>query len=488
MNALPLDLALPEGLLDTVVQRLNDMLVITEAEPRFDPGPRIVFVNDAFLRHTGYSREEVIGRSPKMLQGPDTDPEVVRRIGAAMAQWQPIRAELVNYKKNGERYWVEMDIVPIADETGWYTHWVSVERDVTERRSAKRQLQERAQALQAAIRHSSDAIITTDGEGRIVAVNPAAERIFGMEHDSAIGRPLSGFLTGAWRVRPSEPPGVDTPRARSAKPRRMQGLRTDGAVLDLEVTVTEVRVNDQWTVTAYLRDITERTRSERALVRYQLELSSLTQRLLEQEKNLSARMAQALHDQLGQTLTALQLSFDAMQASLPAERARALNDRLQRTEQLIQTAIGEVRTALTDLRPPQLDEFGLLAALRNEVHAHAADSPPHVHLEAPSRLNARRWPQDVEYAVFMIAREAIANARRHANAHRIDVSLDEVDDQLMLTVEDDGVGIRSEDLQSRAGHLGMVGIRERAHAIHAQLSIAALQAGGTEVRVLWRAP
>jgi len=488
MDTLPRDLDLPEGLLETVVQRLNDMLVITEAEPRFRPGPRIVFVNDAFLRHTGYTRDEVIGRSPALLQGPDTDPEVIRRIGAAMARWQPIRAELINYKKSGEPYWVEMDIVPIADEHGWYTHWVSVERDVTERRSAKRLLQERAQALQAAVRHSSDAIITTDGEGRILAVNPAAERIFGLERGSAIGRPLSGYLTGAWRVRPAEPPHADTPRARSGRPRRMQGLRTDGTVLDLEVTVTEVRVNHQWTVTAYLRDITERTRSERALVRYQLELSSLTQRLMEQEKNLSARMAQALHDQLGQTLAALQLSFDAVQAKLPSDGVPGLAERLQRTEQLIQTAIGEVRTALTDLRPPQLDEFGLLAALRNEVHVHANDPPPTVHLQAPDSLNGRRWPQDVEYAVFMIAREAIANARRHANAHRIDVSLYEADDQLMLTVEDDGIGIRAEDLQPRAGHLGMVGIRERAHAIHAHLSIEALQQGGTEVRLLWRAP
>jgi PAS domain S-box-containing protein len=93
-----------------------------------------VFVNDAFVRRTGFTREEAIGMSPRMLQGPKTDRKELDRIRAALERWEPVRAELLNYTKSGEEFWIELDIVPVADPTGWYTHWVAVERDVTERK------------------------------------------------------------------------------------------------------------------------------------------------------------------------------------------------------------------------------------------------------------------------------------------------------------------------------------------------------------------
>jgi len=127
-------------LLNTSIHRLNDIVMITEAEPISEPGPRILFVNDAFQRHTGYSREEVIGRSPRFLRGPNTQSDVSRRIREALERWQPVREEIINYKKNGEEFWLELDIVPVADDTGWYTHWVAVERDITERKRTEQAL------------------------------------------------------------------------------------------------------------------------------------------------------------------------------------------------------------------------------------------------------------------------------------------------------------------------------------------------------------
>jgi PAS domain S-box-containing protein len=122
------------ALLKTAISRINDIVLITEAEPIDAPGPRIVYVNDAFERRTGYSRAEVIGLSPKILQGPNTSRVELDRVRVALKAWQPVRSELVNYTKSGEQFWIEMDISPIADASGWYTHWVAVERDVTERR------------------------------------------------------------------------------------------------------------------------------------------------------------------------------------------------------------------------------------------------------------------------------------------------------------------------------------------------------------------
>ena len=122
------------ALLKTAISRINDIVLITEAEPIDAPGPRIVYVNDAFERRTGYTRAEVIGKSPSLLQGPKTSRAELNRIRRALKVWQPVRAEVVNYTKSGEEFWIELDISPIADASGWFTHWVAVERDVTERR------------------------------------------------------------------------------------------------------------------------------------------------------------------------------------------------------------------------------------------------------------------------------------------------------------------------------------------------------------------
>jgi diguanylate cyclase (GGDEF)-like protein/PAS domain S-box-containing protein len=128
-------------LLESSIARLNDIVIITEAGPFSAPGPRIVFVNEAFERRTGYSPEEVLGRTPRLLQGPATQRVELDRIRAAMEQWQPARVDLINYKKNGEPFWVDLEVSPVWDHERKLTHWVAVGRDITERKTAEEKIQ-----------------------------------------------------------------------------------------------------------------------------------------------------------------------------------------------------------------------------------------------------------------------------------------------------------------------------------------------------------
>jgi diguanylate cyclase (GGDEF)-like protein/PAS domain S-box-containing protein len=128
-------------LLESSIARLNDIVIITEAGPFNEPGPRIVFVNEAFERRTGYRREEVIGRTPRLLQGPGTQRKELDRIRSALEQWQPARVDVINYKKNGEPFWVDLEVSPVWDEQRRLTHWVAVGRDITERKTAEEKIQ-----------------------------------------------------------------------------------------------------------------------------------------------------------------------------------------------------------------------------------------------------------------------------------------------------------------------------------------------------------
>lgn len=127
-------------LLEACVSRLNDIVIITEADLIDEPGPRIVYVNDAFVRHTGYTAAEAVGRSPRFLQGPKTQRAALERIREDLTATRPSHVELINYTKSGEEIWLQLDITPVQDSSGTVAHFVAIERDITARKKAEEEL------------------------------------------------------------------------------------------------------------------------------------------------------------------------------------------------------------------------------------------------------------------------------------------------------------------------------------------------------------
>ena len=120
-------------LLESVVSNATDSVLITEASPLDGAGPKIVYVNEAFIKMTGYKWEEIIGKTPLMFQGPKSDKNELDRSVRCLARSEPCEIEIVNYKRNGEEFWMHIAIAPVAGSHGLPTHFISIGRDVTER-------------------------------------------------------------------------------------------------------------------------------------------------------------------------------------------------------------------------------------------------------------------------------------------------------------------------------------------------------------------
>lgn len=128
-------------LLSTCIARVGDMVMITEAEPLDEPGPRIVFANHAFEELTGYKLDEVLGKSPRILQGPETQRAELDKVRRALHHKEPVSVELINYTKSGEKFWIEIDITPVAATGATVSHFVAVQRDISERKAVEAEIE-----------------------------------------------------------------------------------------------------------------------------------------------------------------------------------------------------------------------------------------------------------------------------------------------------------------------------------------------------------
>ncbi|OUL32980.1 hypothetical protein BV372_17470 [Nostoc sp. T09] len=125
-------------LLESAIANVNDAILITEAEALDEPfGPQIVYANTAFTQMCGYTLSEVIGKTPRILQGEQTSRTELTKIRAALQNGSPIRTELINYKKNGSTYCVDLKQFPIANKAGKIKHFVSIQREITKHKANK---------------------------------------------------------------------------------------------------------------------------------------------------------------------------------------------------------------------------------------------------------------------------------------------------------------------------------------------------------------
>ena len=189
-------------LVESALANANDAILITEAWPFDEPGPKVLYANLAFTKVSGYTAAEIVGKTPRILQGPKTDRRQLDKIRAALSKWESVKVELLNYAKDGREFWVELNIAPVADETGYYTHWVSVQRDITERKRVEESLREKNDTLQS---FYNSAAVMMGVVGSVndtiihISDNEATAKFLGTTPDAMQGRTARALgLSAVW--------------------------------------------------------------------------------------------------------------------------------------------------------------------------------------------------------------------------------------------------------------------------------------------------
>ena len=167
-------------LLENAIRSDYDSIIITTLELD-KPGPEIVYVNDGFSKMTGYSREEAIGNTPRMLQGEKTDRAVLDKLRKRLKEGHSFFGHTVNYRKDGSEFINQWDIHPLTNSEGEVTHWVSYQHDITERKRSEKKVVDAELEFDKLIEESKKTLIDVDEQGNIITSNKAFRDLTGFD-------------------------------------------------------------------------------------------------------------------------------------------------------------------------------------------------------------------------------------------------------------------------------------------------------------------
>jgi PAS domain S-box-containing protein len=363
-------------------------------------------------------------------------------------------------------------------------------RDITLRKSAEADAERMrgaltsAQARLAAIVDSAmDAVITIDRQENVVLFNRAAEQVFGVRREQAIGAALERFIPQ--RFRAAHHAHVERFGRTGVTSRRMGdvttlwALRADGTEFPIEASISQAADGGEHYFTVILRDITARKHYEDELKGREQELREISARVLEAREEEKTLIARELHDELGQLLTALKMDLAWLREHLTdpqlAKKAAEMNAMLDET-------VTATRRISADLRPLMLDDLGLADAAAWLVEDFGKRSGIACTYRPTGDGAIDGVPKPLATALYRALQESLTNIARHSGASHAWVTLGAANGMVSLEVEDDGRGISPEEI-GKARSLGLKGMRERVTYFGGSFEVGRAARGGTRVQV-----
>ncbi len=387
---------------------------------------------------------------------------------------------LLALRANGEEFPIEASISQHVQ--GDQRLLTVILRDITDRLRGESESARNEARLHGIVESAMDAIIIIDAEQRILLFNQAAEVVFGCPRDQAVGAPLTWFIPERYRsghaAHVHHFGEAGTSSRRMGASRIVTGLRRNGEEFPIDASISQVTESGEKFYTVILRDVTERVKSEEALRQSREELRELAiaaSSVREQEKS---RIARELHDELAQSLTALKMDTAWLLERLPTDNELML-DKVRAMQGLLDTTVASTRRISADLRPMMLDDLGLVPAAEWLAQNFTQRSGIPCELSVDPGL-ALEDPHAT--AIFRILQESLTNVAKHAQATRVDAHLEANGDQLVLMVNDNGLGFSTSNPR-KPNSYGLMGLRERAYLLGGTVDVDSAPGKGTHIVV-----
>jgi len=437
---------------------------------------KILFVNDAACRITGYTARELLGRPRRILQGKLTSRATVNRIRRELSAGNSCHVELVQYGKGARPYDADISITALPDSGRGSTAYVSIHRDATEQKRVEQTLRESEQRFRQMGDHAP-VMIWISGNDRLCTW-------FNRPWLEFTGRTMEQELGNGWlgAVHPEDLTRcVETYVASFDRgvPFTMEYRlrRHDGRwrwILDNGIPLHE----ENGTFTGYIGscvDVTDRKQTEQELEQYRKDLKKVSAERMLAEERERQRLAEDVHDGLGQTLFRARLKID----QIADARAKEVGT-------ILEEIAGMMNTMTFELSPPVLRKLGLRAA----VKWLARDMQKRYELVVEIDSDEQDIPIDgpVALILFRSVREVLINVAKHAQTDRANLSLRRIDRTLQIEIEDHGKGFNVADQSHHveSGHFGLFSVRERMEYVGGTFMIQS--APGAGARVILTAP
>lgn len=424
----------------------------------------------------GYTAAETVGQPVSMLLPAGHVNEVPGILGRLRRGERVERYESIRRRKDGSLVTVSLRVSPIRNSAGCVVGASAIARDITQRLRMEQTVRESEARYRMLFDTIPHGIREVDLSGRIVACNPAYERMLEYGPGELIGRSMLDLIAEEDRDRVRAL--LERVAAEHPPPQRYlaRTLTKSGRVIEGEVTWNYVR-NDRGSVTgmvAVVTDVTDRKRAERAVADEQRLLRQMLD-LYERDRQL---LAYEIHDGAAQHVTGALFhlqGFEQLRTTNPA----AAEESIERARQSLTEAAGEIRRLIGGLRPPILDESGVVAAVEHLVHESLRAGGPEIEVIKDVRFERLATP--VENTIFRIVQEGLTNARRYSQSDRIRVSLVQNNGMVHVEIRDWGVGFDPKKV-SRS-RFGLRGIRDRARLLGGKAEISSQPGEGTTIKV-----
>ncbi len=435
------------------------------------PDGRILSANQAACEMFGMTEEEICsaGRAGLVDQSDIRVKELVdqrARHGRAQGEMTFIRAD-------GTRFPAEVSSSIFYTSKGELRSSLII-RDITNRKKAEQELKESEERFKLYVNQAVDAIYVHDIAGRIKDVNNQSCVELGYSRDELLQMNILDIETQYSRKEGSK----ILAKLQPGFPQliKSENRRKDGTVFPVEVQLGAFDFRGERLYMALVRDITERVEAEN-------NLRILMNRLIESEEVMRKTAAEQLHDQVGQSLTALTLNLNYIKSQLPPMVVEKVFDKLEDSLELLNLTIEQIRNIMVELRPITLEDYGLHAALHWSIDNFKRRSGIEVHYTGHDlRLTL---PVNIAYLFFRIAQEALHNILKHAAVSEVWVNLIEKGDKVKMTIKDDGIGFDPATLKNRhgSGGWGLPSIEERTKMLNGNMQIKSKPGHGTEISI-----